>query len=109
MAQKTRTIVRYAKKKSHRRAKMTIPLAVVAGIAAPGIKIYEARVGGVSGMAREAGRIMTGWDFWNGTFNFATMRYGMFPVLAGIAAHKVASMLGINRAIARTGLPYIRI
>lgn len=88
---------------------MTIPITVVAGIAPGVVKVYEARGGGVSGMAREAGRIYTGVDFWNGQFNIGFARYGLLPIIAGIIAHKIANKLGINRALASAGIPLIRV
>ena len=96
--------------KKRRKNGITIPLAVVAGMAPTGIKVWEARGGGVSGMAREAGRILTGFDFWNGTWIPGAMRYGLMPLLGGLAVHwLVGNKLGMNRMIARSGLPVLRI
>ena len=119
MAEKTTTKIVYRKtpnpgnpgnRKRRKRNGITIPLAVVAGIVPTGIKVYEARGGGVSGMAREAGRILTGWDFWNGQWVPGAMRYGLGPMLGGVAVHwLVGQKLGVNRLIARSGLPVLRI
>ncbi len=87
-----------------------IPVAVVAGIMPTVVKIWESRGGGISGMTREAGRILLGVDFWTGTWDFGFMRYGLLPLVGGIVVHKVVGgWLGVNRAIARSGLPIIRI
>jgi len=89
-----------AKKRNHRSngKRLTIPLAVVAGMAAPTVKMWEARGGGVSGVAREAGRILTGYDFWNGTFDIGYMRYGLFPVVAGLCKYEslIDGTLGLH-------------
>jgi hypothetical protein len=102
-----------AKKNGKRRSRgkgFTIPIAVVAGLAAPAIKIWEHRTDGASGMAREAGRILTGVDFWNGVFEPGNMRFGLLPVVGGMMVHwLVGGKLGVNRMIARTGLPFIRL
>jgi len=37
------------------------------------------------------------------------MRLGLMPLAVGVLVHKVAGRLGINRAIASTGIPFIRI
>jgi hypothetical protein len=99
------------RKRNHRRQNgFQIPIAVVAGLAPTGVKVWEARGGGVSGMAREAGRILTGFDFWNGQFIPGAMRYGLLPIVAGLAIHwLVGKKLGLNRLLARSGIPVIRI
>lgn len=90
--------------------RVQLPIAVIAGIAPTGVKIWEARGGGTSGMVREAGRILTGFDFWNGQFIPGAMRYGLLPLIAGVLVHKVVGgWLGANRALARSGIPLIRI
>jgi len=98
-----------SKKRRRNGTRFSIPVAIVAGMAGPGIKLWEARGSG-SGLAREAGRIFTGFDFWTGSFVPGAMRYGTLPILAGFLVHWVlGSKLGLNRAIARSGLPLIRI
>jgi hypothetical protein len=34
---------------------------------------------------------------------------GLFPLLGGIAVHKLASKMGVNRAIAQAGIPILRV
>lgn len=100
---RVRSVIRRAKR-------FTLPVAVVAGFAAPTIKVWEARGGGASGMAREAGRILTGVDFWNGQFNWQTMRYGLWPIIGGVLIHKfIGGKLGVNRALSAAGVPVIRL
>lgn len=95
---------------SRRREGFTIPLAIVAGFAAPGIKIMEAAKGGASAAAREAGRILTGFDFWEGRFVPQAMLYGLAPIAAGALVHRfVGGRLGVNAAMRRAGIPFIRL
>jgi len=99
-----------SKKRRNGKKGITLPMALIAGVAAPSVKIYEARSGGISGMTREAGRILTGFDFWNGGFNFADMRYGLLPIVGGVLVHwLVGGKLGLNRMMARAGIPFVRI
>lgn len=97
------------KKRRNGKRGFTVPVAIVAGMAGPAIKLWEAR-GSTSGLAREAGRIFTGYDFWNGQFDLQFMKWGTLPILMGFAVHwLLGSKLGLNRALARSGLPVIRI
>jgi hypothetical protein len=45
----------------------------------------------------------------NGQFNFANLKTGLLPIVAGFAVHKMAGAFGINKAIARARIPFIRI
>jgi hypothetical protein len=106
-----------SKKRYSRKHGFTLPIAVVAGIAGGGGRlVYHAthddhgQGNPISNMAVEAGRIYTGYDSRDGSFNAGLMRYGTLPLVVGIAIHKiVGGMLGVNRLLARTGLPVIRI
>lgn len=42
------------------------------------------------------------WSSWR-------LKYGLYPALIGTAAHWIANRFGINRMIARAGIPLIRI
>lgn len=102
--------------KNHRsRNKFTLPLAVIAGLASPvGRSVWHATHFGITGSEggiAEFSRTMIGfnpyatpmtWEPWR-------MKYGLLPVLAGIAVHKLANMVGVNRMLARSGIPFIRI
>lgn len=98
------------------RPKMTLPIGILAGFA-PGL-IY-----GVNGFTSTSGALdyrigsgmrnllvgYTGWDSATRSWNLANMRIGAAPLAIGVIAHKVAGALGVNRAIARLGIPLIRI
>lgn len=109
----SRTIVRYRNRpKARRRSKAgtRIPLAVVAGFvptlafAADGF-----RVGGFENAARRTAQRLTGIDSTANVFIWKELMAGWGPILAGFLVHKAASKLGINRAIARAGIPLIGI
>ena len=94
------------KKGKHRRTKFTLPLAVVAGFVPVGVGLWNRR-----GSSTEMGNFLqagfTGMS--NGQFSLGNFKMGLLPVAMGFVAHSIASKLGINRAIARAGIPLIRI
>jgi len=51
----------------------------------------------------------TGYSLETGKWSWQNLKLGLFPILGGVIAHKVAGKLGINKAIASTGMPWIRI
>jgi hypothetical protein len=108
---KTRTIVRYRRAKTHhKRAAMTFPLAVAAGFAPIIMQTVNAfKSNGIDGVAQSLTIGTTGWDRWNGKWKPEYIARNMGPVVAGILVHKLAGRLGINRALARTGIPFVRI
>lgn len=114
MATKTVTKYRNAprKKRRYHRPKLTIPLAVVAGFASPVMRIVQhTQSGGATGGVQEMSRIMIGVDpFANPpTFQPFLLRYGAFPVAIGMVIHFIAGKLGVNRMLARSGVPLLRV
>lgn len=103
---------------SRKKNKFTVPLAVVAGmipLAHWGITDYKAE--GFRGLLKTAETIIP-WNFSRTNRNpdgseagFYTykLRYGLYPILAGFAVHKIASAIGVNRMLQRAGIPFIRI
>jgi len=100
-----------AKKGKRRKAQMTMPLAVVAGFVPPGMIMYRESQGGrgIEGGALAASRIFLGYDSINARWDFSQLQYGFGPILMGFGIHKVAQMVGINRALAAAKIPFIRI
>jgi len=99
-----------ARKKHHRRPRATLPLAVVAGFIPPArIILAESRVGGIEGGGVAASRIFLGYDSNTGVWDFRQLQFGFGPILMGFAIHKVAQMVGINRALAAARIPFVRI
>lgn len=100
-----------AKKKHRKKPQMTMPLAVVAGFLPPAQIIFLESQGarGVQGGAAAASRIFLGYDSINARWDFRQLQYGFGPILMGFGIHKVAQMVGINRALAAARIPFIRI
>lgn len=97
-------------KGKHHARKMTIPLAIVGGIV-PGLAYTWQgwQSSGFTGAMNNLSGAYTGYNPTTHTWSINTMRWGTFPLLGGIFVHKIASALGVNKAIARAGIPFIRI
>lgn len=105
------------KKKSYRR-KPTIPIAVVAGfgpLVASGVRGWSNGVDNPDdspwrASSKEVLYALTGVDIDNEPhFNPSFMVNGTIPILGGMLVHKLAGMLGVNRALGRMGMPYLRV
>lgn len=109
--------------RNHRngKRKLIIPMGVVLGFA-PGITSTFAQAQNnepamsADGWLNHLIRIYTGYsreggDKYLGGKHWSTLwfRWGLYPLLAGMAAHYVAGKIGINRALGRAGVPLIRI
>lgn len=96
-------------KKSGSRKKpgMTISVAVVAGFVPAVIGVYNRR-SSMTAIGDYLRSSFTGFDS-AGNFNFSNLKSGLLPVAGGVIVHKIAGKLGINKAIARSGIPFIRI
>jgi hypothetical protein len=111
-AKKTRTIVRYAKRPArHHKKGFTLPLAVVAGLSVPALFLWNnsLKQGDIPQTANSAAAIFTGYNPQGKEWDWHYLQSGLFPVLVGFLAHKAASRLGVNRAIAQAGIPFVRI
>lgn len=104
-----------ARRRGHRRrAKFTIPLAVVAGIAPLAIDAYGwYRAGSPTGQGiqQAMGNLiqnLTGYDNNLKQWQFAHLMRGWSPIIAGVIVHKVANRMGINRSIRRF-IPWLSI
>jgi hypothetical protein len=97
-------------KKEHHARSFTVPLATVAGLVA-GLSstIQRAQTQDFGATAREFGRVMTGFDSQDGSWDFGRLKFGLLPILVGVSISMLASKFGLNRRIARTGLPVIRV
>lgn len=93
--------------------KPTISIAILAGLSAPAMQTYGATksngfMGNNGGLATLS-RVMTGVNPYTGVFSSNDLKYGLVPVVAGAMVHKLASWFGINKMIAQSGIPFIRI
>ena len=88
----------------------TVPVAVVAGFAPLGALVVNGfRTGGIDYGLKELSTYTTGYIPQENRWSFAHLARGMGPVLAGVMVHKLAGKLGINRALGRAGVPFLRI
>jgi hypothetical protein len=109
----SKTVVRYRnfrRKRTHRKAKMTVPLAVVAGFA-PGIgyTFTGYKSGGFKGATDSLTYAYAGYNAGTNKFDMKGLSIGLMPVIAGFIVHMLAGRIGVNRAIGRAGIPFIRI
>lgn len=95
----------------HHKPGMTIPIAVVAGFmpAVNGVWNRRSSLTEISNFLFSSFTGITPGATGVSGFSFANMMPGLIPVIAGFVAHGLASKLGVNRAIARAGIPFIRI
>jgi hypothetical protein len=89
---------------------MTIPLAALAGFvplaarALDGYKgngLYGAMDGVLSGL--------TGFSSFDRKWHADIVLQNVGPIVGGILVHKLASKLGINRALSQAGVPFLRV
>lgn len=88
----------------------TVPIALLAGfmpITSEAIRGFQ--VGSWQGMAHQVAYSFTGWDTDTKTWEHSRLGGGLYPVLIGMAVHKVAEKFGINRALGRAKVPYLRV
>jgi hypothetical protein len=114
MAKRYRRARRYARRVYGRArkaaSKMTIPIAPLAGLAAGMIQPVDVMskgdwIGGIKIMCRA----YTGFDPFLNKFDLNNLKQGLVPLLAGIATHRLASMAGINRILAKAKVPLLRV
>ena len=94
-------------KRIHRKRNISIPIAMVAGAVPGAAHLWSVR--NQSWVGARASMIYLGWDPNVGHFDFSMLGTGTVPLLLGFVVHKIASAVGINRAIRRTGIPWIAI
>lgn len=100
------------KTKRRRRNKFTLPLTVAGPIVLTGLNAVQKaqEMNSITWGAAELGATLTGYhplvaDKWS----FGRLKKGLIPILFGAGAHKLANAFGINRFLARAGVPIIRI
>ena len=101
-----------AKSKRSRRSKrgFSLPLAVIGGMAPLAVHaVDDYRVGGITHVGKGIAARTTGYMIDTGQWEPKWMMQGLVPILIGTGVHKLANRLGVNRAIAGAGIPFIRI
>jgi len=91
--------------------RLSLPVAAILGFLPLGQSIYTGfNSGGITQASRVGLRSLTGYDTASNTWNWVYMKTGAIPIAIGLLIHKVVGgTLGVNRMIARTGIPFIRI
>lgn len=109
-----KTKIRYRarpRRRSRGKGKFTIPMAVIGGLVPAGADILSAwKVGGAEAALGHVSLVSTGYDPADGQWkpSFAMQKlYG--PLFIGFMVHKIAGRLGINRALGKAGVPFVRI
>lgn len=106
------------RKKKGRKKGFTLPVAVMAGFV-PGLSRLGTHFSnpglhgasnGFEAVGIEAGRIYLGYDPRDGSWNWRLMALGTLPILVGGVVHKfIGGKLGVNRMLASSGIPIIRL
>jgi len=114
MAKRYRRARRYARRvygRARRSAsKMTIPLAVVGGVAgmpAITLMINDIKAGAWEKIPAHMGEIAGVTS--TGVFSFPLAQKNLMPLLAGALVHKAAGIVGVNRMLGRAKIPIIRV
>lgn len=88
----------------------TLPVAILAGFVPLGAKLWNARGGGMTEIARQASRSLFGFDGSDNTFSFKWMGNGLLPIIGGALIHKlVGQRMGVNAMLRRSGVPLLRL
>jgi len=93
-----------------KRGGFALPLAAIAGFAPlASYTIADMQGGGLPLVAKGLSWRLTGWNVDANKFDASGLWQGLFPILGGVLVHKIASKLGVNRALAGAGVPFVRI
>lgn len=107
---RTRTLVVRSRGRKSGLSKITLPISVIAGLAVGlGPTLDYARQGNWANARDQLIYRYTPYDPWAKKMTMEGMKYGFFPALGGFAVHWLANKAGINRAIARAGIPILRV
>ena len=111
-APRRRSVSRFGRRVTRRRAKTTIPLALIAGFIPAAVDIMNnAKTVGYPKAALHTMAGLIGYDTYGGHYRGWAQAgpAGAGGILAGVAVHIAASKLGVNRMIGRTRIPLLRI
>jgi len=101
---------RFVSKRHHKRAGMTVPVAMLAGFAPLGVAAMDGyKYNGWTGVGKRVSLGLTGYNTEDGKWYPSEMVKVTAPIVAGILVHKLAGKLGINRALAGAGVPFLRV
>jgi len=102
------------KERKHFTRQTTVSLGIILGLAPGVVNVFNTtQKYGINEGMRYATQIYTGYNPADGSFHIAGSashtRDGLMPLLAGFGLHVAAQKFGINRMIARAGIPFVRI
>lgn len=89
---------------------MTIPIAPIAGLLgmpAMGLIITDVQTGAWQNVGPHAAQMVGVTSA--GVFDYNLMLKNVTPLIAGMAVHKIAGIVGVNRALASAKVPWVRI
>ena len=104
--------------KTIHKKKMTVSLAVIAGLAPTAIMGYsfyqqaQKVTPDNAQWANNFGNIVARWIGYNPNTALWVpdqLKYNLLPAVVGFGIHKVATKLGINRMLSGSGIPFVRI
>jgi len=105
-----------AKRKSHsvrRKSRFSIPIAVVAGFFPLASDVYYLGLKQEKPLQATANILqhnLIGFNPWNaGKWDAQGFQHGLYPILMGFVLHILAGKLGLNRLLARSGIPLLRV
>lgn len=93
------------------RASKGIPVAVLAGFApvvGEALSAYQAGMG-LTGITWALSSNLTGYSLKDHKFYMNDLIRGWTPIILGFVLHRVADKMGINRALANSGIPLLRV
>jgi len=71
--------------------------------------VHGFQTGGLASASNDLLANVSGYDARAKKWDFSLLLQGMGPVVAGLMVHKLAGKLGINSALARAGIPWLRV
>ena len=103
---------RYYAKARRASSKMTIPLGLVAGLGASVGRPLKTLIDNPSNVELAMNQLIEGYTGFypaDGSWDMNRLKFGLYPLIAGAMAHKIAGMVGVNRALGKAKVPYLRV
>jgi len=99
-----------ARSGGHRKAGMVLPLAVILGFVPLGSRaVGLVQTNGIAGLQALPSSLIP-YNFQSRKIDFSMLGTGMYPILAGMITHKVVGgIFGVNRMLAASRIPWLRI
>lgn len=91
---------------------MTIPIAAVGGIAVGLARPAKTLIANPQNVELAMNQLIEGYTGFyvpDGSWDMNRLKFGLYPLLAGVAAHKIASIVGLNRILSKAKVPFLRV